>query len=120
MHPTRRLVGPLLLSALCLLAAATGARAASSAPANRVLVKVTQMTKLGKVLVTATGMTLYYLTTETHGTIRCTGACATVWHPLLAPRGRAVAATLAGVTGRFGMIIRPGGARQVTWKSRPL
>ena len=44
-------------------------------------------TSLGKVLVSASGRTIYALTTDSNGTSSCTGVCAQVWPPLLVGKG---------------------------------
>ena len=36
---------------------------------------------VGKVLVNADGFTLYYLKTDAHSSVTCTGNCATTWPP---------------------------------------
>ena len=45
------------------------------------------MAGVGTVLTTASGLTLYRFTEDTPGTSTCTGACAKIWPPLLAPKG---------------------------------
>lgn len=93
----------------------SGQAAAASAPAT----VGTHSSKLGLVLAGQQGRTLYYLTSERHGAINCTGKCLQFWPPLLAAPGHAP--TLApGVAGTAGVITRPGGARQVTVNGMPL
>ncbi len=85
-----------------------------------VTVSATTVPGVGKVLVTSQGMTLYYLKTETNGSIKCTGSCASAWPPLLLPSGTASASAGAGVTGKLGTIARPEGTTQVTYNGMPL
>jgi len=66
-------------------------------------------------------MTLYYLKTETGGTIKCTGSCASAWPPVLLPSGTSAATAGSGVTaGKLGTIQRPDGTTQVTYNGMPL
>jgi predicted lipoprotein with Yx(FWY)xxD motif len=74
---------------------------------------------MGKVLVTATGMTLYYYTPEKTGMVVCTGACANIWHPLILKRGQTLTSGKA-LAGKLGTIMRPNGNAQVTYKGWPL
>jgi predicted lipoprotein with Yx(FWY)xxD motif len=76
---------------------------------------------MGKVLVDSKGMTLYYLKSETPGTIKCTGACASAWPPLVLPAGVTSATAGSGVTaGDLGTIKRPDTGTQVTYKGKAL
>jgi predicted lipoprotein with Yx(FWY)xxD motif len=78
-------------------------------------VKVAQ-TKLGKVLVSSQGRTLYLFTKDSGTTSSCTGMCATFWPPLKAsgqPKaGSGVNASLLGTT--------TGGTAQATYNGHPL
>jgi predicted lipoprotein with Yx(FWY)xxD motif len=66
-------------------------------------------------------MTLYYLKSETTGTIMCTGSCATTWPPLLLTAGATSAAAGSGLdASKLGTIDRPDGGTQVTYDGRPL
>ena len=70
----------------------------------------------GYVLTRRDFQALYYWQVEKRadGKIRCTGACAKLWPPLLVRSAAAVPKTVAGITGRFGVIRRPDGKLQVT------
>jgi predicted lipoprotein with Yx(FWY)xxD motif len=50
-------------------------------------IKTAQVPKVGLVLTTNAGLTLYHLTSDPTGTSTCTGACAQIWLPLLLPKG---------------------------------
>jgi predicted lipoprotein with Yx(FWY)xxD motif len=93
--------------------------AALAAPAfakHNVHVHAAQNATLGKkIVVTASGRTLYTLSAETHGRFICTGSCLHTWHPLKVPAG----AKVQGVA-RLGTIRRPEGGRQATFNGRPL
>lgn len=75
-------------------------------------------TKLGKVLVTKSGLTLYLFKADKSGRSVCYGQCATYWPPLLArtkpTAGTGVKAKLLGTTKR------KDGKKQVTYAGHPL
>ena len=99
---------------------ASGPSPASGGGGTAVTVSAAAVPGVGQVLVTSQGMTLYYLKTETNGSIKCTGSCASAWPPLLLPSGTASASAGAGVTGKLGTIARPEGTTQVTYDGMPL
>jgi predicted lipoprotein with Yx(FWY)xxD motif len=109
---------PRLLAAI-LVGAAAIALVAFAVPAfakHSVHVHAAQNAHLHKkVVVTASGRTLYTLSAETHGRFICTGACLSTWHPLKVPAG----AKVEGVA-HLGVVKRPGGSRQATDRGRPL
>jgi predicted lipoprotein with Yx(FWY)xxD motif len=88
---------------------------ASSASSGTVMLKTAKIADLGTVLVDGKGMTLYHYTLDHPPTIACTGACASIWPPLLVPSG----AHVKGPAG-LGTISRPGGAVQATYHGFPL
>ena len=75
-------------------------------------------TKLGKVLATRTGKTLYLFKADRNGRSACYGKCATFWPPLIVTgkptAGTGVKAKLLGVT------MRKDGKHQVTYGGHPL
>ena len=75
-------------------------------------------TKLGKVLVAKSGLTLYLFKADKSGRSVCYGQCATYWPPLLATTkptaGTGVKATMLGT------IKRKDGTKQVTYAGHPL
>lgn len=89
--------------------------AASSATAGRVTL---HKTKLGKVLATSSGRTLYLFVKDKNGKSACYGECATDWPPLMKKgtlrAGTGVKAKLLGTTRR------KNGKRQVTYNHHPL
>lgn len=110
--------GALGVAAAGALALTVGLGAGATASAASATVG-THSSRLGPVLAGRQGRTLYYLTSERHGAINCTGMCLQSWPPLLAAAGHAP--TLApGVPGTPGVITRPGGVRQVTVNGMPL
>jgi len=123
------------LGALALVAAAWGSSAAtatttthphadppSAAPASGVVtVTAARVGSLGTILVNRSGLTLYRYTPDGKGKTTCTGSCAADWPPLTLPPGTTRPTGSAGVgTTALGTIIRPGGARQVTFDGMPL
>jgi predicted lipoprotein with Yx(FWY)xxD motif len=75
-------------------------------------------TKLGKVLATSSGKTLYLYTPDAKNKSNCYTGCAGFWPPLMA-KGKLSAAT--GVKARLlGTTRRRNGKRQVTYKGHPL
>jgi predicted lipoprotein with Yx(FWY)xxD motif len=72
----------------------------------------------GTVLASTNLQALYYWSKEPKGAIRCTGACAKLWPPLVVPKGAKVARTVKGIKGTFGTIRRPDGRVQLTYNGR--
>jgi predicted lipoprotein with Yx(FWY)xxD motif len=75
-------------------------------------------TKLGRVLVSSTGHTLYLFGKDRNGKSACTGLCSQYWPPLLshgkASAGAGVRASMLGTTRRSN------GSLQVTYNRHPL
>ncbi len=102
-------------------AAAATASPTPTAPAgDGAAVRVATVGTLGKVLVDASGLTLYVFSKDEAGgtTSACTAACATNWPPLAAPAG--AIAPPEGATGTFATITRDDGSKQVTYAGWPL
>jgi predicted lipoprotein with Yx(FWY)xxD motif len=93
----------------------SGSPAASNATAGSVML---HKTKLGQVLATSSGRTLYLFMVDKHGRSSCYGQCATYWPPLMKKgalrAGAGVKANLLGTTKR------KNGKPQVTYKGHPL
>jgi predicted lipoprotein with Yx(FWY)xxD motif len=75
------------LSLALVLAAPAASAGATTATGNTVKVSTAKVSGVGTVLTTSSGLTLYRFTKDSQGTSTCTGACATIWPPLLAPKG---------------------------------
>jgi predicted lipoprotein with Yx(FWY)xxD motif len=69
------------------------------------------------VLVTATGLTLYWYTPDTPSSSVCNSSCATAWPPLL---GTPSFASGVSLTGKLGTINRANGQLQATYDGHPL
>jgi len=112
-----------LTLAACAKSTAPSSGGTSSPPAatGSITVATVSVAGMGKVLVDAKGFTLYYLKSETPGTIKCTGSCATNWPPLLLPAGTTSATAGTGVNASdLGTIKRPDAGTQITYKGMPL
>ena len=107
------------LLALALALAAALAPAAMSAQTASPVVKVSAP-KFGPIIATRGHLALYTWNREKDGKVRCTGACAKLWPPLVVAKGTRVARHVAGVMGTFGTVVRPDGRTQVTLHGRPL
>jgi predicted lipoprotein with Yx(FWY)xxD motif len=79
----------------------------------------TESTRVGMVLASSGGLTLYYYAEDKPGSGKsvCTGGCATAWPPLAAPVKAPAGVHLPGP---LGMITRPGGVKQVTINGFPV
>jgi Uncharacterized protein conserved in bacteria len=109
-----------LASAGVAAAAAVTHRSAASLSAGQATAgRVTlHKTKLGKVLATSSGRTLYLFMADKKGKSACYGKCATFWPPLM-KKGKVSAA--AGVKANLlGTTKRKNGKAQVTYKGHPL
>ena len=75
-------------------------------------------TKIGRVLATSNGMTLYLFLADKHGKSACYGQCAKFWPPVM-KKGKLLAGK--GIkAGLLRTVKRKNGARQVTYKGHPL
>jgi predicted lipoprotein with Yx(FWY)xxD motif len=78
-------------------------------------VKVERVAKYGEVLFSAKGFALYTYAHDTKNHSTCDASCLSAWPALEVASG----VRPTGVTG-LGVIVRAGGAHQVTWHGRPL
>ncbi len=105
------------LAALSVLG--TTALAANQATSPR-LVRTIMDENLGEVLTTSNKQAIYIWKSEPKGKIRCTGACAKAWPPVLVKKGVVIPMHYSGIKGDFGTIRRPDGSRQLTLDRRAL
>ena len=114
---------PAAVLAIALAAAGVAAAAVvthqSTASSNATAGRVTlHQTKVGKVLATSSGRTLYLFMADKHGRSACYGKCAANWPPLV-KKGKVSAAT--GVKAKLlATTKRKTGQLQVTYKGHPL
>jgi predicted lipoprotein with Yx(FWY)xxD motif len=99
------------------LVVASAPMAAGSAPVIRY-----NDDQFGAILATPKKQALYFWNVEKRagGKIRCTGACARLWPPLIVKSRSAVPTHFAGIKGTFGVVRRPGGKLQVTRNGLPV
>lgn len=72
------------------------------------------------ILVTTTGMTLYYFTNDKGGNVSCTGSCANNWPAYTLPAGVSKPTGPSSFPGPFGTVANPGGVQQITYDGWPL
>jgi predicted lipoprotein with Yx(FWY)xxD motif len=72
------------------MANVAGASSTSNGKAKTIKVSTTTIPKVGTVLTTASGLTLYRFTQDLTGKSACTGVCAKIWPPLTAAKGEHV------------------------------
>jgi predicted lipoprotein with Yx(FWY)xxD motif len=90
--------------------------AKTNAAATGSVVK-TGTSSMGTILVDSQGMTLYHLGGEQGGKFICSSSsCTAIWHPLTVPAG----STPSGSVAALGVVKRPDGTTQVTYKGTPL
>jgi predicted lipoprotein with Yx(FWY)xxD motif len=109
----------LALFALAVLALVPGAMARDVGSAPVIRYKDDQF---GPILATTKKKALYYWNVEKRagGKIRCKGACARAWPPLIVRSRSAVPTRISGIPGRFGVVRRPDGRLQVTHRGLPV
>src|SRR4029453_11750969 len=92
------------LVAFAALALAVQATAARQDPMKPLLGKTIVDKKLGRVLTTPTKQAIYVWNKEPKGKVRCTGACAKAWPPVLVKAGVVVPMHVKGIMGEFGIV----------------
>ena len=107
------LLAAALLGALAALIVASHATAMTTAPQVKAV-----KTKLGTILVTSKGRTLYMFAVDKNGKSACYGTCAAFWPPLLTTTKHV--ATLGLKPALVGTTTRRNGKLQVTYDHRPL
>ncbi len=116
---------PLTLTLMLVLGAvlAIGPQLAQAGPRDTMkpqLVRVIRDAALGTVLATGTKQAIYVWNSEPKGTVKCKGACAVAWPPVIVKQGVVVPMHVKGIMGDFGTIRRPDGSRQLTFGKRAL
>jgi predicted lipoprotein with Yx(FWY)xxD motif len=102
-----------------LLGGCGGGGSGEPASAGGETVSVANVAGTGDVLVDARGNALYSPDQEADGKVLCTDACASIWIPLTLPGGEQPTGS-SDVSTQLGLIRRPDGAEQVTYKGKPL
>jgi len=118
--------GAVLVAAALSAGALFASTLASSAPASAkgssgaaLVVKTEHVAKLGTVLTTGAGLTLYSYNVDPAGKVTCTGACAKAWPPLLLPKGVTHIKAPRGVKGLTAVRVQ-GGRLQVFFHDHAL
>jgi predicted lipoprotein with Yx(FWY)xxD motif len=91
----------------------------ASAKGVALVIKTEHVGKVGTVLATGTGLTLYRYTVDPAGKATCTGVCAKVWPPLLLPKGVTHIKAPHGVKGLTAIRVH-GGRLQVFFHNHAL
>jgi predicted lipoprotein with Yx(FWY)xxD motif len=94
---------------------------ASSAPVpsgSGAATLTTTATPLGTILVDSRGRTVYDFANDTGSASTCTGGCAAIWPPVVAPDR--LPASLPGLSGPLGSTTLSDGSRQLTIAGHPL
>ena len=112
------LVKRLLIVIAALAAAVSLAAGASGSSSPAAAVVATGRSSLGRILVDATGRSLYLFEKDARGRSACSATCATYWPPLLT-RGKPTARAGARAT-LLGTIRRADGTTQVTYAGHPV
>jgi predicted lipoprotein with Yx(FWY)xxD motif len=94
--------------------------AAVSAATGKPTVTTLRTQALGTIVVDARGLTLYHLTSEKGGRIKCSAGCAAAWPPLLVPAGVKPKAGPRLRAAKLGTLRRPDGRLQVTYNGARL
>jgi predicted lipoprotein with Yx(FWY)xxD motif len=123
---TGRTKAALLASSATLAALALGVGALASAPpasaksaSKAVTIKTVSVPKLGTVLATNAGLTLYRFTVDPAGKVTCTATCAKIWPPFVLPKGVSHIKTPHGVKG-LSLVHVKGGHLQVFFHHQAL
>jgi predicted lipoprotein with Yx(FWY)xxD motif len=112
----KRRFAPRLLVFAAIGATGVGTALAVSGP----IIKTSHNSRLGAIVVSANGLTLYHLTSEKNGAIKCVGACTSLWLPVLSS-GKGKPALGPGLaTAKLGTVRRPNGKLQLTYNKFPL
>ena len=97
------------------------AAASSPTPAPFVMTRTGSVAGVGKSVFTdPNGNTLYYESTDVSGKIQCSGPCAAIWPPLLAPSGASTLPAVFAVPGKFTVVTNPDQKSQITYNGWPL
>jgi predicted lipoprotein with Yx(FWY)xxD motif len=115
------LFGLVVISSLVLTACSALASASTPSATLPVTgsdtVQVANNSKLGQILVTTDGSTLYTFEIDTPETSNCSDLCARYWPPYIASEQPTAGPE---ITGELGTITRSDGTMQVTYDGKPL
>lgn len=100
--------------------AATKTPPAKAVAPSSVKVQARKLPKLGEVLVSASGRTLYVFAPDKASKVSCSASCQSVWPPLAAPASGKAAAIAPLNSALIGSDPNPVGGRVVTYDGWPL
>jgi predicted lipoprotein with Yx(FWY)xxD motif len=112
----------LLLLAACGSSGGTSAQGQSTPTgpmSSGVKLTAQSVPQVGKVLVDASGMTVYAADQQTANDLKCTGSCNSIWVPVTVPASTKPVAE-PGVTARLSTVTLTNGDTQVTAGGNPL
>lgn len=92
----------------------------SASGATSPVLKSGKVSRFPGALVSGSSKTLYVLSSEKGGKIKCKGACLSVWPPLLVKTSVKSISLGVGVKGRIGFVRRSKTTKQVTYNSFPV
>ncbi len=111
-----------IIVSMTLAVVLTGGLAAHAARSAKAPVSTFKDSTFGRVLSRTDKQVLYFWSVEKRagGKVKCVGACARAWPPLIVKSAAAVPKKVAGISGAFGTVRRPDGRLQVTRNKLPL
>jgi predicted lipoprotein with Yx(FWY)xxD motif len=86
---------------------------------NVIEILLTKNPKLGEILTSASGRTLYHFDNDSVGVSTCNDGCAQIWPPFIVPKGDILKAG-SGITGTLSTIKRANGQLQAAYNGLPL
>lgn len=93
---------------------------AATGSATKATVSVASNATLGKIIVGASGMTLYHYTDDHGKVVKCSGACAAQWPPVLIGKTAKPVAGAGIKASKLGTVKRSDGTVQVTYNGYAL
>jgi predicted lipoprotein with Yx(FWY)xxD motif len=116
-----------VVGALAILAAGCSSPPADSnssamsevTPTHGAPVTIREVPHLGRILVNSRGMALYTNDVDTPDALNCVGECADEWPPAVVSM-RTVPGTMSGIKGKFSLVTRPNGDKQLALNDHPL
>jgi len=110
---TRR--GTRLVTAVAAVAAAGVLALGAAGSTGKPTVKTADNPSIGTIVVGATGLTLYHYADDHGSVVKCNGACAKQWPPVLVAAGAKPVAGPGITASKLGTVKRPDGTTQVTY-----
>lgn len=115
---TRR--GTRLVTAVAAVAGAGVLALGAAGSTGKPTVKTADNPSIGTIVVGATGLTLYHYADDHGSVVKCNGACAKEWPPILVAAGAKPVAGPGITASKLGTVKRPDGRTQVTYAGRAL